>query len=881
MPVLYRYTFLLIFQALLLIFVVSEGQAQWVKLPQFNDGTFYNEVYFFDQNLGFITTHSGSVLRTANGGTSWTTVTMPNTGFSANRDICFVSTSIGFISGEDGIWKTTDGGSTWTDVTPAGATNIGSTGCWFRNASVGVWGYGSCADSVVTFWNTTDGGATWASVTYSHTADVAVGGIAYTGNTFYAAGGSGKFWKSTDDGVNWTLSNTGSNGWQEDLISSAGSLLIASADGTSCGSTGGGKLLVSQNGGTNWTTTTYPGTVMWGVSMYSASNGWAVGDLGTAYKTGDGGLTWTESSCGLNPTDRLDDVWMISATQGFAVGDGIYRFAINEFVAEPDTIDFGDVIVGTMRGDSAASVRAVGATGTVSARAILGANPTEFGATSSLLNAQTIPECGTVSTLLRFTPNSVGLKTARLEFTIAGLATPLVVYLKGNGVKPDVVGPIAHQLDTLLCEDERLDTLIFSNVGDYPLTIDSAKIANNLGIFTLVSPNLPVVLQPFQNQPFIVRGRATGTGWMSARLYLYMNDPEFRDSAWITDFSMYKRRVQAEIRPDTLVVISSRPVDSTSTICVKYINNGDGVQTVSQVAAFSADPTITTTFTSPLDLKPGDSTTICFTARATDTVGRCKRFRVLTQPCGVETFMTVCYQAAEGRLDLVKSITLRAGCGETIMDTVVVRNTGNDSAVIDSASLRGADLAQFTTVAPNTWPRTIPAGDSIRLVVAFTPGTTTTYSAEIVLHLQNGSEEVVELTGERNAPVVELKEKINDVGLLCPDEIRKVVVNVTNVGNQGTKITSVTLLDPDDRISLDYVPLNALAPLANDSIVVTVTGSTVGSVLGRLLVEYDSECLDSDTIIVQGTVLNRSLTFTPQALNFGLVWLAVLEQQRP
>lgn len=870
-------TILSLLSFLLLLSAVSETHAQWVKLPQFN-GRFYNEVYFYDQNLGFITSHDADVLRTTNGGSSWTTVTLPNSTLtpsgnpaSSNRDICFVSTSVGYISGEDGIWKSTNGGVNWTNVTPPNPVGTGSASCWFRNADVGVWGYGSCGDTVVTFYRTTDGGANWSGVTYSHTVtDVAVGGMTYQSGTFYASGGSGKFWASTDDGATWTLSNTNSGGWQEDLISTGSSLLIASANGTSCGSTGGGKVLVSFNGGSSWSTTSFPGTVMWGVSMYSSTDGWAVGDVGAAYYTTDGGVNWTESSCGLNVNDRLDDVYMISSTAGFAVGDGVYRFAVNEFVPLPDTIDFGDVIIGTMRGDSAARIRAIGQNGTITARAFAGADAAHFASPGPLTGAQPVPVCDEARTLVRFVPTTVGPKLARLEFTLAGVTNPLIVYLRGNGVRPDMVGPTEERFDTLVCETELLDTLTFGNVGDFPLSIDSAFFINNIGFFSLVSPTLPIEIPPFENRRFVIRARAAGTGRMSGRMLLFTDDPDYADSSWVTELSIYKRRIEVGIPKDTLI-IPGRPIDSTSTFCFYYKNLGDGVQTLDHVSAKTGDQTIRPGFSDDFELQPGDSVELCFSARALDTIRRYQTFTLRTAPCDIQTEVTLCYQAAEGRLSYPPSRLIATGCGTSVRDTIIVRNTGNDSAWIESTNLSGADAERFAVVKPATLPASIAPGDSIRLIVTFTPSEKPDYSATLTLLRRNGKEEPIELSGKRNAPVVDVTEQRNDVGRICPDEVVRLVVRLKNSGNLETGEISVRMATSDDRLTLDAVPSGSILPDGDDSVVVVITGSAPGPIDSRIIIEYASDCLENDTVEIVGTVLDRSLEIQPAIIQFGVV----------
>src|SRR5688500_16852926 len=168
---------------LLLLFPLSIATAQWQKSPDFpND--FFNEVQFVDNTHGWVTRMNSTVSRTVDGGNRWMSSTLPGGTNSSNRDICFLSRTVGFVSGEDGVWKTADGGASWTWITPTGITGYGSVACWFTDANTGVAGVGACVDSTVKFYRTTDGGANWSSVAYTSTADVSVGGITFVNGTW-------------------------------------------------------------------------------------------------------------------------------------------------------------------------------------------------------------------------------------------------------------------------------------------------------------------------------------------------------------------------------------------------------------------------------------------------------------------------------------------------------------------------------------------------------------------------------------------------------------------------------------------------------------------------------------------------------------------------
>lgn len=703
----------LLLSTLLLVTLPVVGLSQWVRQPVFN-GSFYNEVYFATTTLGFITSHSGTIYRTTDGGDSWQTVTLPDAGFSSNRDIAFPTAQTGYLSGEDGIWKTTNGGSSWLEVTPDSASGVGSSSCWFRSASVGVWGYGSCADTIVTLWRTTDGGSTWSVTRDTATTDVAVGGMTYAGGEFKVSGGSGKFWRSSDDGTTWSRSNTSSAGWQEDLIEQQGTLLIASANGTSCGSTGGGKILRSTNGGTSWTSTSFASVVMWGVSMYSASDGMAVGDRGAAFRTTDGGATWAAHSCGLDANDRLDDVFMVSSTNGFAVGDGVYRYRPNTFGPVPDTLDFGDVVVGTNSPYLNALVRSYGNAGTITARAFAGADVGSFSSSANLAMAVPVPPCQDAVTPIRFSPQRTGLQTARLDVTLAGGAGTVRIVLKGNGVRPRLAVDDELRFDTLLCETTTIDSIRVANQGNYELVIDDVTIANDLGFFTLLSPSLPIRIPPFSNRALIFQGRASGTGTMAARVYLRTNDPDYVDSLRVIHLRMQRSASRLDELPDT-ITIPPRPFAQSSESCIELTNSTGEAISVTGVTSLDNVPEITVSLRGDPRIASGSTRALCFSGGAEDSVARCERFVLKTSPCDHERTIVVCYQAVAPGINLPQSLRLAGDCGEELVDSVVIRNSGDFGARIDSIALLPDD---GTFVAePGALPRQLLQNDSLVITV--------------------------------------------------------------------------------------------------------------------------------------------------------------------
>jgi photosystem II stability/assembly factor-like uncharacterized protein len=852
------------------------AHAQWRKVPSFN-GSFYNEVFFFDNAHGWITQASTTVYRTNDGGVTWQTSTLPGGGGSPNRDICFVSPSDGFVSGSDGIWKTANGGASWQNITPPSFNNNGSTSCWFTDVNNGVFGGGNCNDVTVNFYRTTNGGASWDSVQYTHATDVAVGGIASIGGVYYAAGGSGKFWKSSDGGATWTLTNTGSNGWQEDLVSFGNGLYIASADGSSCGSTGSGKLLRSVDNGATWVASSFPGVVMWGISMYSTTEGWGCGDGGNAYKTTDGGVTWTLTSCGMDRRDRLDDIFFSDATHGWAVGDGVYKFGENGFTVHPDTINFGDVIVGTRSRDSNAVITAIGSALAVSNRVIAGLDASQFNS-SGALGPQNLASCQDGLTPLYFLPTSEGPKLARLVYTIAGTNETAEVYLKGRGVRPRIAAPTTLLFDTLICGDTELDTVWVKNSGNYPLKITSAIASVLQGAsFRVVSPSLsqPVTIAPGDSTRFILQVQAASTGTFSSTLALASNDPDSGKSPWNIQLNVVRKSVAVALSQDS-VDMPPMAIDSESNVCIVYHNSGDGDQTIQSIAFVGGDGVIhQLPSVSGIFVGKGRDQSICFRATVGDTLVHIARFRVRTLPCNRDTIVTVRYQARNPVISTVPAKMFGdVVCDSTTTDTIIVRNNGNAPLILNKPYFNGANGLKYSLAAPLAWPDTIPIGDSLVVTVALTGDVPEgDYPVTMIFpsndRFPGKSLWSIEARYHRGRSELTPSRRVVDVGDVCINGVRVERVFLRNTGSATAAVSGVTPIGPTPDVIASGVPVGvAITPAATDSLTFTITPLAAGPFTAQFLLGY-GPCERRDTIWVVGRGVGIALAATPPSLDYG------------
>ncbi len=76
-----------------------------------------NSVYFLDQKTVWIVGHQSTVLRSQDGGESWTRVKILNDPETAFLDVLFIDSMRGFIVGSYGkFFSTNDGGNSWTET---------------------------------------------------------------------------------------------------------------------------------------------------------------------------------------------------------------------------------------------------------------------------------------------------------------------------------------------------------------------------------------------------------------------------------------------------------------------------------------------------------------------------------------------------------------------------------------------------------------------------------------------------------------------------------------------------------------------------------------------------------------------------------------------
>jgi photosystem II stability/assembly factor-like uncharacterized protein len=255
-----------------------------------------NCVFFIDDKTGFSATYLGKVLKTTDGGISWTCKNITDLPIYS---IYFVNKNIGFaVGGKPScsgtgcippgsiVFKTTDGGESWTMKTvPYSWSNLNSV--FFINENIGI------AIGLGLQIRTTDGGETWEEFEFEYKGLMQK--IYFINEQIgFAAGLYGNIFKTQDQGKNWTKLNNSCTGHIYDF----------SFVNENTGFAGGQqKIIKTTDGGATWKLLSNSPSEVYYIHFADAINGIAIGkghytggDFGTwtnaIYCTKDGGSTW-------------------------------------------------------------------------------------------------------------------------------------------------------------------------------------------------------------------------------------------------------------------------------------------------------------------------------------------------------------------------------------------------------------------------------------------------------------------------------------------------------------------------------------------------------------------------------------------------------------
>jgi photosystem II stability/assembly factor-like uncharacterized protein len=316
----------------------TNAQSGWSKLISETNNEL-ESVYFINTDIGYAA-GGKAILKTTNGGTSWTTLNNPDSSlsfFSGYKSIYFINADTGYVgftqwnmsdmyySGSE-IQKTTDGGITWVDEKFFGGFSYFISDMYF-NGDTGF----LLIDDI---FKTVNGGKTWTILADTNIRPPASGvsGLStfyfVNTNTGYAVGQNGKIIKTINGGASWVqLKALNIEYLTSVYFTDANTGYIAGYSnpiGVGVANVGLGIIAKTTNGGTTWSLDTIGNNLSLNSFCFADANtGYIVGAKyngtstgGIIIKTVDGGTTWSTDT---SVTNILNSACCIENTC-YAVG---------------------------------------------------------------------------------------------------------------------------------------------------------------------------------------------------------------------------------------------------------------------------------------------------------------------------------------------------------------------------------------------------------------------------------------------------------------------------------------------------------------------------------------------------------------------------------
>jgi len=306
---------------LLMPFGVS-AQTPWTSVTSGTNSHLLS-VHFPDENTGFAVGTNGTILKTTDGGNTWS-APLPSQATDAFYSVFFTDVLNGFAVGDNNlIRQTTDGGDTWNVVTSPAFAYFRVV--WFLDAQTGFIAGGFPDQDVML--KTTDGGITWNLLPPTGNTQTIYGIYFTDANTGYASDFNGNILRTFDGGASWAIQNVAGGQLNSIVFTDSNTGYVVGRDGVILKTTDAGSSWFGLGSGTNY--------FLSDIKFRDASTGFAVGgdvtgNIGIILKTTDGGNTWTQETFDTGTTSRQYRLFLPSANTAISCGlDGtIFKTAI-------------------------------------------------------------------------------------------------------------------------------------------------------------------------------------------------------------------------------------------------------------------------------------------------------------------------------------------------------------------------------------------------------------------------------------------------------------------------------------------------------------------------------------------------------------------------
>ncbi len=278
-----------------IIYRTADGGSSWETLTVSGS---LRAVFFTSPDSGWVVGTNGTILATTDGGDSWSNQSSGTSRLLAS--VHFINRLEGWICGgwQSGgssylILHTTNGGVTWESQS-FGSNAYSCEDIWFTDSMNG-WVGGRTSTIEPHIHHTTDGGATWASQTVpSAAANVGICGIdfvtpeiGWAATSCLTAGGPILY--TDDGGDNWIVQTSSDLDYHRVDARDENNVAVVAVRILSPAQV---KVMVTSDGGQNWSSTVLPLSVYTYALQYVNNDIWTGSDYSQIMHSADNGDTW-------------------------------------------------------------------------------------------------------------------------------------------------------------------------------------------------------------------------------------------------------------------------------------------------------------------------------------------------------------------------------------------------------------------------------------------------------------------------------------------------------------------------------------------------------------------------------------------------------------
>ena len=185
------------------VLITDNGTGDWETVDVPID-LHLRDIFFLNETDGWIGADAGTILKTEDGGETWVELETTGTVGGSINDIYFMDENVGFICGFNYFQRTVDGGLTWADIAAFEPVHE-----MYQLNEIHFEGFNAgwvCGD-IGYIYKSEDGGITWEA--QSSGTEVSLQGIAFVNeNIGYACGFDGTILGTDNGGTTWTVSTT-------------------------------------------------------------------------------------------------------------------------------------------------------------------------------------------------------------------------------------------------------------------------------------------------------------------------------------------------------------------------------------------------------------------------------------------------------------------------------------------------------------------------------------------------------------------------------------------------------------------------------------------------------------------------------------------------